>query len=164
MSLKVRPPGHFLIKTNPQAIHQSKIVQAGTHIPGQSAAIPPVQSKLPVSSTHCSPGPHCKPANVAQIRFGVQTPGQSCAPAHGLFGSCTHVSPVRHGGRPLESQSRSFGGSRGFATQMPLQSAPVVVGSQVSRGSSTQISSGLAHWMFPIPPQKTGSGATGSAQ
>lgn len=135
------------------------IPQAGTQTPGQSAAIPPGQSRFATSSTHFSPFAHCKPANVAHNFFGVQTPGQSCAAPQLLFGSCTHDSLDRQGGKPLESQSR-FAGSAGFvfSTQMPLQSLPFLVGSQVSRGSSTQISSCDAHWMLPKPPQKTGSG------
>ena len=135
------------------------VSQAGTQTPGQSAAMPPVQSGLFTSSIHVSPLSHCRPAIVAQSFLGVQTPGQSCAAPHPALGSCTHVSYEKHGGTPLVSQIRGSGtGGLVLTTQIPLQSRPVVVGSQVSRGSSAHTSAGSAHWMLAMPPQKTGSG------
>ena len=105
-------------------VNPFEILQAGTQTPGQSAAIPDVQSLLSGSSTHFSPSRHWKPDKVAQIRF-------------------------------------SSTGDLVLTTQMPPQSLPPFLGSQESRGSSTQISVPAAspsHWMFPMPPQKTGSG------
>ena len=41
---------------------------------------------------------------------------------------------------------------------MPPQSAPPVLGSQSSRGSSIQVSPVPSHWMPAMPPQNAGSG------
>lgn len=123
---RVLPLPIFLENQSTIQICQSSIVmpQAGTQTPGQSAAIPAVQSKFSTSSTHFSPCRHWMPDRVPQIRF-------------------------------------SSAGGLVLATQIPPQSRPPFLGSQVSRGSSTQISVpsfAPAHWMFAMPPQKTGSG------